>query len=583
MVDQDLSAQQLETLRSDVCLIEACPGAGKTRAMVARFKQNADASDRGVALLSFTNAAIDEATFRCADRPELLKAPHFVGTFDTFLHRYIVTPAESARLGKLPSYLQSWDDLPAEMGKIRSEAGAGLSLSCFSHDHNGNIKLVRTRLPRKDKVYFESLSNDEVRESLIKRGIANITSYNKNGLYDSESARSKALELLNSGDASERLARLVNRFSEIIVDEFQDCASLEHELLTLLSKSGTHITVVADPDQAIFEFRQAEPQLYSEYRGRLNPETVVSLETNYRSSPVICSLVSSLRSISHADILPTLPKQADVPSCIYVLAGNLDQVRSRFLEIATYMKVPQGQRIALAHRRTDAKRLAAGGQIAPDSDALTSQLLVNLSVLRSTGTSLIRRKSLSDLERLILSVFDWQSDNQQYLDGAAKLEYLGKNRIWVKLLVGELLAATQFWSTADNCGQSIRNILATHLTGLVLGLKGNLGQKFKKPKDDLWKYWNSTNTGRDQIMDISWSTIHSSKGKEYDAVLLKVPDADVINNWLSNQDSQERRVFYVGTSRARTLLALAIAPNRLKSFEDTLTKKGIEYRAENLG
>lgn len=100
--DQELSAEQKSALELNVRLVEACPGAGKTRAIVQRYKLRADTSDRGVALLSFTNAAIDEATARSSDRPDLLRAPHFVGTFDTFLHRYIVTPNESAALMKIP-------------------------------------------------------------------------------------------------------------------------------------------------------------------------------------------------------------------------------------------------------------------------------------------------------------------------------------------------------------------------------------------------------------------------------------------------------------------------------------------------
>ncbi|WP_371272122.1 UvrD-helicase domain-containing protein [Streptomyces sp. cf124] len=50
----------------------ACPGAGKTRAMVARFlKRTAEEPRRGIALISFTNAAVDEVRRRCgnADAP----------------------------------------------------------------------------------------------------------------------------------------------------------------------------------------------------------------------------------------------------------------------------------------------------------------------------------------------------------------------------------------------------------------------------------------------------------------------------------------------------------------------------------
>ena len=87
------------------------PGSGKTRALVARFLQTAAAQHRGVALLSFTNAAVDEVRRRTGGSAQALKAPHFVGTIDSFLHRFIVTPAEVLRLRRTPTYLASWSTL----------------------------------------------------------------------------------------------------------------------------------------------------------------------------------------------------------------------------------------------------------------------------------------------------------------------------------------------------------------------------------------------------------------------------------------------------------------------------------------
>ena len=76
-------AQQALITTSGSLFVEACPGAGKTWAIVERFSARAHQEKRkGIALLSFTNAAVDEVRARCADDPGLLGAPHFVGTFD---------------------------------------------------------------------------------------------------------------------------------------------------------------------------------------------------------------------------------------------------------------------------------------------------------------------------------------------------------------------------------------------------------------------------------------------------------------------------------------------------------------------
>jgi superfamily I DNA/RNA helicase len=61
---EKLSDEQALALRPAVRHIEAGPGAGKTTTLVARFRERAVSLDAGIALLSFTNAAVDVARSR---------------------------------------------------------------------------------------------------------------------------------------------------------------------------------------------------------------------------------------------------------------------------------------------------------------------------------------------------------------------------------------------------------------------------------------------------------------------------------------------------------------------------------------
>jgi superfamily I DNA/RNA helicase len=78
-------------------LLRASPGSGKTWTSCRRFiwrGANWNYSAGGLALLSFTNAAIrefHEATIKVG-RGELLSDPNYVGTFDSFVERFIITP-----------------------------------------------------------------------------------------------------------------------------------------------------------------------------------------------------------------------------------------------------------------------------------------------------------------------------------------------------------------------------------------------------------------------------------------------------------------------------------------------------------
>src|SRR5690242_884870 len=121
-----LSDEQLQILQPGSLAVVACPGAGKTTAVVARYCNSAFLMDRGVAMLSFTNRAINEATRRCSGYPQLLKSPNFVGTFDAFLHRFVVTPIVVGNCGRAPRYVRSWDDLGFADTRVRISEGAGI-------------------------------------------------------------------------------------------------------------------------------------------------------------------------------------------------------------------------------------------------------------------------------------------------------------------------------------------------------------------------------------------------------------------------------------------------------------------------
>ena len=161
MATVELSEQQAKVLLSTTRVVEAGPGSGKTRALVERYLQEAQESTRGIALISFTNAAVDEVRRRASSTPELLRAPHFVGTIDSFLHRFIVTPAEVSRLGRAPIYRASWDDLPDEFRAVHLTGlpGAGIPMSAFRMEQPSTIQLYENGLRRHDHGYLAQVDH----------------------------------------------------------------------------------------------------------------------------------------------------------------------------------------------------------------------------------------------------------------------------------------------------------------------------------------------------------------------------------------------------------------------------------------
>lgn len=146
-----------------------------------------------------------------------------------------------------------------------------------------------------------------------------IVGLHKSYVFDTGKSCSRALHALQEPD-SIYLVRLKRRFREIIVDEFQDCDAVEHQLLRLMRSAGISIVAVADPDQAIYEFRQSGTGTYKQYRDDLATSAIASLTTCYRSTPAICSLTSALRTVGLGQLLPD-PNHEGGTNHIHVVVG----------------------------------------------------------------------------------------------------------------------------------------------------------------------------------------------------------------------------------------------------------------------
>lgn len=101
-----------------------------------------------------------------------------------------------------------------------------------------------------------------------------------------------AVKLLNEHEDVRRRWR--ERFRYIMVDEFQDTNKLQLELVTLLADERRNVAVVGDDDQSIYGWRGAEVSNILEFERHFPNPTVVKLEQNYRSTNAILATANSL-------------------------------------------------------------------------------------------------------------------------------------------------------------------------------------------------------------------------------------------------------------------------------------------------
>ncbi|MER5804748.1 UvrD-helicase domain-containing protein [Streptomyces mirabilis] len=137
--------------------------------------------------------------------------------------------------------------------------------------------------------------------------------------------------LRHAKTAAALLPPLLSRFAEVVVDEAQAYSAADLAILQLLHDAGLSLVLVGDPDQAIYAWRGAEPQALQSFAAQLSPAPH-RLTGNWRSSPVICRLASTLRTGQRPPDTSVV-RDDDIP--VLVLPTRFADSGSRYLHAPT--------------------------------------------------------------------------------------------------------------------------------------------------------------------------------------------------------------------------------------------------------
>ncbi|PRW58291.1 DNA helicase II [Chlorella sorokiniana] len=132
----------------------------------------------------------------------------------------------------------------------------------------------------------------ERQKRLVRVGLAFQEAMRQHSLVALADLPLLARQLLAAGGGAAAWAR--QRWSVVLVDEFQDTGRVLLDLLALLMGDRRGVTAVGDDDQSIYSFLGTEPRIFQEFRDRFAPCTTHCLQLNFRSTPPICALGSSL-------------------------------------------------------------------------------------------------------------------------------------------------------------------------------------------------------------------------------------------------------------------------------------------------
>lgn len=221
--------------RGGNAVVVACPGAGKTKLVITVSAKCASTlfPRQGVLLVSFSNAACDEVRERLVtdNLGHLRRTPNFIGTFDSFLARFVIGPGGSPFCSSdTPvQYRDSWgsfDGVPVPTGRKTKEGKREIwhvPLDAFQLQPNGSARLtprgVQDFLLRR---FLEELPDEQRRfaEASAARSFKTILG---RGFLDPRTARVGSWKRLEDARVAGAIGgALAARFKLAIIDEAQD-------------------------------------------------------------------------------------------------------------------------------------------------------------------------------------------------------------------------------------------------------------------------------------------------------------------------------------------------------------------------
>lgn len=515
--------------------VRACPGAGKTRTLVELAARSAATAPRyGVAFLSFTNAAGDEVRQRLAGAaPALLRPPSYVGTFDAFLIRHVLGPDGHQRApGIRVQFRDRWDE---RIGfRVVSK---GVPLDVFVPD--GKTLRIDAERAGDDWPARTALKQLDARatRALIDIAKKEITHRLGKGILTSPFLRSEAERRLADCDTTERLAA---RFQLVLIDEAQDCDSLDLRIIAALRAAGCRCVLVADPEQGIFRWRGADPAQLATLGF---PELL--LTGNFRSSERICRATASLRTRDGAPdraLGPAATFDAPVHVITYSDGRSIADAGGAFLALLASHHADVQQSIVIAHR--EATALGAVGT-EPAGRGSTAHGAIMARAVCSTAGADDRRAAAQVLEKVLTKALAAPASDRS-LDRWC--------RFTARQILGVLAAAPDAGGTG----------ICARVRSALRALAPPSGTPFVHSPDKCFTAKEPKNAAPPPVRaPLRTSTIHGVKGREFEAVLVVLPDEhrldELLAAWRDRHASHEgRAVLYVGATRARKLLAFAV-------------------------
>jgi DNA helicase-2/ATP-dependent DNA helicase PcrA len=341
------SQRQAVTHREGPLLVLAGPGSGKTRVITYRIAALIDSGVRpsNICAITFTNKAAEEMRQRAAALGASRGA--HISTFHSLCVRILRQYAEAAGIRPNFSVYDESDQVRCVKQAIQE---SDLDTTNFPP---GRVLEAISTLKNKlmDAETFRAQAEDFVSRTIARvyaRYQAILTQ--RNGL-DFDDLLMKAALLLERNSTVCR--ELSDRFRYLLIDEYQDTNHAQYRLAKALASYHSNICATGDPDQSIYRWRGADIRNILAFEKDWPEATIIKLEENFRSTPPILRVADKLiacnRHRKQKSLVPIRTHDGRVDVAVYEDEdAEADAVAERVRQLLE-AKVP-GREIAVFYR-----------------------------------------------------------------------------------------------------------------------------------------------------------------------------------------------------------------------------------------
>ena len=568
-------------------MVLAGPGSGKTLVITYRVKwliENAGVHPSNILVITFTRAAAEEMKKRFFMFDGMANTPVTFGTFHSIFfmilrYAYRYTAANIIREDVKRRYIKEMTEnmeleiedenefLSGIINEISYVKGEMMSLSYY-HSNNCSDELFA-----------------QIYEGYEKR-------LREENLIDFDDMLVFCYELLKEREDIRTLWQ--NKFQHILIDEFQDINKVQYEIIRMLAGKGDHLFIVGDDDQSIYRFRGARPEIMLGFEKDYPEAKKVILNTNYRCSEEIVEGAEHL--ISHNTKRFPKNMQAARGSKVPITFRNLKDAGEECTDILKgirfyYKKGIPLEDMAVIFRTNTQPRLLVGRLMEYNIPFQMRDVIPNIFdhwIARNILTYIKLAMGNRD-RKLFLQVMNRP---KRYISRSMITE----PQVDLKKLKQQTFGKKWLYEKIDKLEMDLYLLRKMEPYAAIQYIRNGIGYEdymneyaqFRRMNpDDLEEVLNQIQesakeyhsfeewfayiesygeelrkqmeAGRQQKSGVTLTTMHSSKGLEYEVVFVMDINEGVTPHKKAVKETdleEERRLFYVAVTRAKTYLFL---------------------------